>query len=67
MNNLNYSFLDASIKYKLNVSKIDLELQATNIGNVSAYQEIVISDLTKQISNYTLPGRQILFKINFIL
>lgn len=64
---LNYFFADASLKYRFNKRKIDLELDANNVLNVRTYNALYLTANTLVANSYTLPGRIILFKVLFNL
>jgi len=65
--NLNYTFADASAKYRFNKPKIELQLNATNLLNVKTYKALYLTANTLTAGSYTLPGRIILLKILFNL
>jgi len=64
---LKYFFTDASLKYRFNKWKFDLELDANNFLNVKTYNALYLSANTFTASSYTLPGRIILLKVLFNL
>jgi len=64
---LNYFFVDASLKYRFNKRKIDLELDANNVLNVRTYNALYLTANTLVANSYTLPGRIMLFKVLFNL
>ncbi len=65
--NLKYFFADASVKYRINKWKTDLQLSANNFLNVKTYNALYLSANTLTASSYTLPGRIILLKMLFNL
>lgn len=64
-NNLKYFFADASIKYRLNKLKTDLELSAVNFLNVKNYSYFNLSANTFTASSYSLPGRIVMVRMMF--
>jgi hypothetical protein len=66
-NDLKYIFADASIKYKFNKTKLDLELTAQNLFNTKTYSALYLSANTFTSSSYTIPGRFLLVKMTFNL
>jgi len=64
---LKYFFADASIKFRLNKLKTDIQLSAENFLNVKTYNYLNLSANTFKQSSYTLPGRIILLKVMFNL
>lgn len=65
--NLTYFFADASAKYHVKKWKVDLELDAANVGNVKTYKAFYLSANTFTASSYALPGRIVLLKAMFNL
>ncbi|MDB5128837.1 TonB-dependent receptor [Mucilaginibacter sp.] len=66
-NDLKYIFADASVKYKFNKTKLDLELTAQNLFNTKTYSALYLSANTFTSSSYTIPGRFLLAKMTFNL
>ncbi len=66
-NDLKYFFADASIKFRLNKLKTDVELSAVNLLNVKNYSYLNLSANTFTSSSYTLPGRIVMVKMMFNL
>ena len=64
---LKYFFADASVKFRVNKWKTDLELSAVNFLNVKTYNALYLSANTLTASSYTLPGRIIMIKMMFNL
>ncbi|HEY4062710.1 MAG TPA: carboxypeptidase-like regulatory domain-containing protein [Puia sp.] len=64
---LKYFFADASVKYRVNKWRTDLQLEATNFLNVKTYDALYLSAGTFVASSYTLPGSIILLKVLFNL
>ncbi len=64
---LKYFFADASVKYRINKWKTDLQLSANNFLNVKMYNALYLSANTLTASSYTLPGRIIMIKMMFNL
>jgi len=66
-NDLKYIFADASLKYKFNKLKLDVELTAQNLFNTKTYSALYLSANTFTSSSYTIPGRFLLAKVMFSL
>ena len=64
---LKYFFADASVKYRFEKLKTDLELSAANFLNVKTYNALYLSANTLMASSYSLPGRIVLLKVMFNL
>lgn len=64
-NDFKYIFADASLKYKFNKIKADLELTAQNLFNTKRYDALYLSANTFTSSSYTIPGRFLLAKFTF--
>ena len=64
-NDLNYSFVDASMKYRFNKIKTDLELNIYNLLNVKNYNTLNLSANTFTSGAFALPGRIALVKFMF--
>lgn len=64
---LKYFFTDASVKYRINKWKTDLQLSANNFLNIKTYNALYLSANTLTASSYKLPGRIILLKVLFNL
>ncbi|WP_205411316.1 TonB-dependent receptor [Mucilaginibacter pineti] len=65
--NVQYNFVDATVRYQLGNSKVDLELSAANIFNIKNYSILMLSSNSYTSSTYQLPGRIILLKATFTL
>ncbi|MFD0763626.1 carboxypeptidase regulatory-like domain-containing protein [Mucilaginibacter lutimaris] len=66
-NDLKYIFADASMRYKFNKLKLDVELSAQNLFNTKTYSALFLSANTFTNSSYTIPGRFLLAKVMFNL
>ncbi|GAB3927143.1 carboxypeptidase-like regulatory domain-containing protein [Mucilaginibacter myungsuensis] len=66
-NDLNYTFADASLRYKFKKAKIDLELTAQNLLDTKTYSAVYLSANVYTSSTYRIPGRIILGKVMFTL
>ncbi|RYE36674.1 MAG: carboxypeptidase regulatory-like domain-containing protein [Sphingobacteriaceae bacterium] len=66
-NHLNYFFVDAFVRYKLNKLHSDLELNLNNMLNVKQYSAVYLSANNYTFSSYRLPGRMLLLKATFTL
>jgi hypothetical protein len=66
-NDLKYFFADASIKFRFNKLKTDMEFSAVNFLNVKNYSYLNLSANTFTASSYTLPGRVVMVKLMFNL
>jgi hypothetical protein len=64
-NDLKYFFADASIKFRLNKLKTDMELSAVNFLNVKNYSYLNLSANTFTASSYSLPGRIVMVRMIF--
>jgi hypothetical protein len=64
-NDLNYSFVDASMKYRFKKMKTDLELNIYNLLNVKNYNILNLSANTFTSGAFALPGRIALVKLTF--
>jgi hypothetical protein len=64
-NDLKYFFTDASVKFRLNKLKTDVELSAVNLLNVKNYNYLNLSANTFTSSSYTLPGRIVMLRMLF--
>lgn len=64
-NDLNYSFVDASAKYRFKKIKTDLELSVNNLMNVKNYNTVNLSANTFTSGTFALPGRIALLKLVF--
>jgi len=62
---LKYFFADASLKFRFNKLKTDVELSAVNFLNVKNYSYLNLSANTFTASSYTLPGRIIMLRLMF--
>jgi hypothetical protein len=67
LNNQKYVFADASVKYRFNKIKTDVELSANNIFDTKKYNALNLSANTFISNTYTIPGRIILVKATFNL
>ncbi len=66
-NDLKYFFADASVKFRFNKLKTDVELSAVNFLNVKNYSYLNLSANTFNASSYSLPGRIVMVKLMFNL
>jgi len=66
-NDLKYVFADASMRYKFNKIKADIEISAQNLFNTKTYSALYLSANTFTSSSYTIPGRFLLAKMTFNL
>jgi len=64
-NDLNYSFVDASMKYRFQKIKTDLELNIFNLLDVKNYNTLNLSANTFTSGAFALPGRIALIKLMF--
>ncbi|WP_342647873.1 hypothetical protein [Mucilaginibacter sp. CSA2-8R] len=64
-NNLNYSFADFSVRYKINKRNTDLELTMLNIFNTKTYSAPFLTANNFTNSVYQLPGRMVTLKASF--
>ncbi|OOQ59160.1 hypothetical protein BC343_28780 [Mucilaginibacter pedocola] len=64
-NDFKYIFADATLKYKFNKIKSDLELTAQNLFNTKRYDALYLSANTLTSSSYAIPGRFLLVKFTF--
>lgn len=64
-NELKYFFADASMRFRINKLKTDVELSGVNLFNVKNYNALSLSGNTLMSSSYSLPGRIILIKLMF--
>jgi hypothetical protein len=64
-NDLKYIFADASVKYRFNKIKTDLELSANNIFNVKKYNALYLSANAFTSNTYVIPGSIMLLKATF--
>jgi hypothetical protein len=62
---LKYFFADASMKFRINKLKTDLELSAVNLFNIKSYNALYLSANTFTASTFTLPGRIVMLKLMF--
>jgi hypothetical protein len=67
LNNQKYIFADASVKYRFNKIKTDVELSANNLFDKKSYNALYLSANTFTSNTYVLPGRIILLKAFFNL
>ncbi len=66
-NDLKYFFADASVKFRFNKLKTDVEFSAVNFLNVKNYSYLNLSANTFTSSSYSLPGRIVMVKLMFNL
>jgi hypothetical protein len=66
-NDLKYFFADASIRYKFNKTKLDVELTGQNLFNVKNYTALYLSANVFTSSSYAIPGRMVMAKVMFNL
>jgi hypothetical protein len=64
---LKYFFADASMKFRINKFKTDLELSAVNLFNIKNYNALYLAANTFTSSTFTLPGRIVMLKLMFNL
>ena len=64
-NNLKYFFADASVKFRINKIKSDIEFSAVNFLNVKNYSYLNLSANTFTASSYSLPGRIVILRMLF--
>ena len=64
-NDLKYFFADASVKFRFNKLKTDVELSAVNFLNVKNYSYLNLSANTFTASSYSLPGRIVMLRMMF--
>lgn len=62
---LKYIFADASLRYKINKLRTDIELSAKNLFNMQNYSAVYLSANVFTSSTYSIPGRIILAKVMF--
>jgi hypothetical protein len=62
---LKYFFADASVKFRFNKLKTDVQISAVNFLNVKNYSYLNLSANTLTASSYTLPGRIVMLKVFF--
>jgi hypothetical protein len=63
--NLKYFFADASVKFRVDKMKADIELSAINFLNVKNYSFFNLVANTYTASSYTLPGRIAMIRVMF--
>jgi len=66
-NDLKYFFADASVKFRFNKLKTDVELSVVNFLNVKNYSYLNLTANTFTSSSYTLPGRIVMLRMMFNL
>jgi hypothetical protein len=64
-NDLRYFFADASMKFRFNKLKTDVEFSAVNFLNVKNYSYLNLSANAFTASSYTLPGRIVMVRLLF--
>lgn len=62
-----YNFLDLRARYQHSKWKMDFELALNNLGNLTEYRSVLVSDNRVSVSNYTLRGRNIRLFLRFNL
>lgn len=67
LNNQKYIFADASVRYRFNKIKTDVELSADNLFDTKKYSALYLSANTFTSNTYTIPGRILLVKATFNL
>jgi hypothetical protein len=67
LNNQKYIFADASVRYRFNKIKTDVELSANNLFDTKKYSALNLSANTFISNTYTIPGRILLVKATFNL
>ncbi len=65
--NISYFFMDANVRYKLNKWNTDVELNLTNLANITAYETYSLSANQFGYSRYNLRGRMAVLKLAFNL
>ncbi len=64
-NDLKYTFADASVRYRFEKIKTDIEFSANNLFNVRKYSALYLSANTFTSNTYVIPGRIMLIKATF--
>ncbi|MBK1441534.1 TonB-dependent receptor [Parapedobacter sp. ISTM3] len=64
---ISYFFMDANIRYKLDPWNTDIELNLTNLANITAYETYSLSANQFGYSRYNLRGRMAVLKLAFNL
>ncbi|MDN5284669.1 MAG: hypothetical protein JWR38_943 [Mucilaginibacter sp.] len=67
LNNQQYVFTDASVRYRFNKIRTDVELSANNLFDTKKYNALYLSANTFTSNTYTIPGRIMLVKATFNL
>jgi len=67
LEDIRYFFIDANIRYNLNKWNTDLELNITNLGNITEYETYSLSANQFGYSRYDLRGRMAVLKLTFTL
>jgi hypothetical protein len=67
MKNLNYTFLDAKLRYTFVKQKIDVDLDVSNLANIRRYESYFLSANQQSYSVYDLRGRMAILKVSFNL
>lgn len=65
MNDLKYFFADASLRYRFDKLKADVELSAVNFLNVKNYSTLNLSANTLTSGSFAMPGRIVMMKLMF--
>lgn len=67
MENLNYTFLDAKLRYTFTKQRIDVDLDLTNLANVKRFESYSLTANQMSHSLYDLRGRMAILKFSFNL
>lgn len=67
MQDINYFFFDTFARYRLQKSRVDLELNLTNIANIQRFETYSVSSNVLMHNQYQLRGRMAVFKAVFNL
>ncbi|MCY1559788.1 hypothetical protein D9M68_968590 [compost metagenome] len=62
---INYLFLDAKVRWQLNKWHSDLELDLTNLTDITNYQVMSLSSNQFALSKYTIRGRMGILRVTF--
>ncbi len=65
LQNIDYFFMDANIRYKLNKWNTDVELNLTNLANIKEYETYSLSANQFGYNRYQLLGRMAVLKLAF--
>jgi len=67
INNLNYFFLNARLRYKIVKWRTDLSFDITNLMNEKRYELLYLSSNQFAINSYELRGRMGILRLTFVL